>query len=47
MPVKLKASIRNIDRTAGAMLSGEAAKRYGHEGLPNDTIHVSLKGTCG
>ena len=29
------------------MLSGEIAKRYGHAGLPDDTIHVSLKGTAG
>jgi glutamate synthase (NADPH/NADH) large chain len=46
-PVKLSAVIRNIDRTAGAMLSGEVAKRYGHAGLPDDTIHVSLTGTAG
>jgi glutamate synthase (NADPH/NADH) large chain len=46
-PVRLTAAIRNIDRTAGAMLSGEIAKRYGHDGLPDDTIHVSLKGTAG
>ncbi len=46
-PVKLSAVIRNIDRTAGAMLSGEIAKRYGHAGLPDDTIHVSLTGTAG
>jgi glutamate synthase (NADPH/NADH) large chain len=46
-PVKLTAQIRNIDRTAGAMLSGEIAKRYDHKGLPDDTIHVSLKGTAG
>jgi glutamate synthase (NADPH/NADH) large chain len=45
--VRLHAEIRNIDRTAGAMLSGEVAKRYGHAGLPDDTIHVSLKGTAG
>ena len=45
--VKIKTAIRNIDRTAGAMLSGEIAKRYGHEGLPDDTIQVSLKGTAG
>jgi glutamate synthase (NADPH/NADH) large chain len=45
--VRLQAEIRNIDRTAGAMLSGEVAKRYGHAGLPDDTIHVSLKGTAG
>jgi glutamate synthase (NADPH/NADH) large chain len=46
-PIKIQANIRNIDRTAGAMLSGEIAKRYGHEGLPADTIQVGLKGTAG
>ena len=46
-PVRITTAIRNIDRTAGAMLSGEIAKRYGHTGLPDDTIHVSLKGTAG
>ncbi|KQP81073.1 glutamate synthase large subunit [Methylobacterium sp. Leaf117] len=39
--------IRNSDRTAGAMLSGMVAKRYGHEGLPDDTIRVELAGTAG
>src|SRR5690242_5452574 len=46
-PVRISTAIRNVDRTAGAMLSGEIAKRYGHTGLPDDTIHVSLKGTAG
>jgi len=46
-PVRIAATIRNIDRTAGAMLSGEVAKRYGHAGLPDDTVHVRLKGTAG
>src|SRR2546421_660071 len=46
-PVKIEAEIRNTDRTAGAMLSGEIAKVYGHTGLPDDTIHVKLKGTAG
>jgi glutamate synthase (NADPH/NADH) large chain len=46
-PVKLMATIKNTDRTAGAMLSGEVAKRYGHTGLPDDTIHVKLTGTAG
>ena len=30
--------IRNVNRTVGAMLSGEIAQRYGHAGLPEDTI---------
>jgi glutamate synthase (NADPH) large chain len=46
-PVSLSFPIRNVDRTAGAMLSGEIAKRYGHEGLPHDTIVVRFKGTAG
>jgi glutamate synthase (NADPH/NADH) large chain len=46
-PVRLTAAIGNTDRTAGAMLSGEVAKRYGHTGLPADTIHVKLTGTAG
>ena len=46
-PVRIEAAIRNTDRTAGAMLSGAIAKRYGHEGLPHDTINVKLTGTAG
>jgi len=45
--VRLDLPIRNTDRTVGAMLSGEVAKRYGHSGLPDDTIHVRFKGTAG
>ncbi|EOA02140.1 glutamate synthase large subunit oxidoreductase [Herbaspirillum frisingense GSF30] len=39
--------IKNLNRTVGAMLSGEVAKRYGDEGLPDDTIHIQLQGTAG
>ncbi|MFL6975410.1 MAG: glutamate synthase-related protein, partial [Xanthobacteraceae bacterium] len=46
-PVRITTTIRNTDRTTGAMLSGEVAKRYGHAGLPDDTVHVRLKGTAG
>jgi glutamate synthase (NADPH/NADH) large chain len=45
--VRIESKIGNTNRTAGAMLSGEIAKRYGHDGLPADTIHVSLTGTAG
>ena len=45
--VRIITQIKNIDRTAGAMLSGEIAKRYGHEGLPHDTIKVKFTGTAG
>ena len=46
-PVTIEASIRNVDRTVGAMLSGEIAVRHGHEGLPDDTVCVKLTGTAG
>ena len=46
-PVKSELAITNRDRTTGAMLSGEIAKRYGHEGLPEDTLWLSFKGTAG
>jgi glutamate synthase (NADPH) large chain len=45
--VAFDAKIRNNNRTAGAMLSGEVAKRYGHAGLPEDSIHVKFKGVTG
>jgi glutamate synthase (NADPH/NADH) large chain len=46
-PVAIESRIFNRNRTVGAMLSGEVAKRYGHGGLPEDTIHVTFKGTAG
>ena len=46
-PVVLTDTIRNSDRAAGAMLSGEVAKAHGHDGLPDDTIKVQLTGTAG
>ena len=45
--VRLDLSIRNSDRSAGAMLSGEIAKRYGHAGLRDESIHIKFKGTAG
>ncbi len=39
--------VRNIDRSVGAMLSGEIAKRHGHAGLAEDMLRVKLAGTSG
>jgi len=46
-PVVIEGTISNVDRTTGAMLSGEVARKWGHEGLPDNTIHIKLKGTAG
>ena len=45
--MKVESAIRNIHRTVGAMLSGEVARRYGHAGLPEDTISIKFKGIAG
>ena len=46
-PVRIESAVRNRNRTIGAMLSGEVAKRYGHAGLPDDAIRIMLTGTAG
>ena len=47
MPVQLDYKICNTDRATGAMLSGEVAKRYGNDGLAEDTLTVNFKGSAG
>jgi glutamate synthase domain-containing protein 2/glutamate synthase domain-containing protein 3 len=46
-PIEVKLPIRNTHRSVGTMLSGEVARRYGSEGLPDDTIRVHLSGSAG
>ncbi len=46
-PVETERSIRNVNRTTGAMLSGEIAKRYGFQGLPDDTVTCRFRGAAG
>ena len=46
-PVRLAYRIRNAHRSVGAMLSGAVARRHGHDGLPEDTLHVAFDGIAG
>lgn len=46
-PIELEYPIRNTDRSAGTMLSGAVCKRYGHAGLPDETIRVTFRGSAG
>jgi glutamate synthase (NADPH/NADH) large chain len=46
-PVRIERAVRNTNRTIGTMLSGEVARRYGHAGLPEDSISITLRGTAG
>jgi glutamate synthase (NADPH/NADH) large chain len=45
--VSIVLPVKNLNRTVGAMLSGAVARKYGHAGLPDDTIHIELNGTAG
>lgn len=45
--VSLDYAIANTDRSVGAMLSGEIAKRYGNAGLPEHTLNIKFKGSAG
>nr|VFJ55283.1 MAG: GXGXG motif-containing protein [Candidatus Kentron sp. DK] len=45
--VRIQLSVKNINRTVGAMLAGQVARRYGHAGLPDDTITIDARGTGG
>ena len=46
-PVQIDLPIHNSNRTVGAMLSGKVAKKYGEDGLPDDTINIKLTGSAG
>ena len=45
--VRAALAVRNNQRSVGAMLGGEVAKRYGDAGLDDDTIAFTLRGTGG
>ncbi len=45
--VQIITRFHNYNRSIGAMLSGEVARRYGHKGLPDDSIYIKANGTAG
>jgi glutamate synthase domain-containing protein 3 len=46
-PTQVDVRIRNSNRTTGAMLSYEIARRYGEDGLPDGTLQVNFRGSAG
>ncbi len=46
-PAELNVEIRNVNRTAGTELSSETVRRFGAQGLPDDTIKVNFSGIAG
>ncbi len=45
--IKIETNIRNTNRTVGTMLSSLVARKYGLEGLPDDTIQIKFNGSAG
>ncbi|HEY0262318.1 MAG TPA: glutamate synthase large subunit, partial [Chitinophagales bacterium] len=45
--VKHSLAIKNTDRATGTILSYEITKKYGAEGLPDNSIHFSFRGSAG
>jgi glutamate synthase domain-containing protein 2/glutamate synthase domain-containing protein 1/glutamate synthase domain-containing protein 3 len=45
--VEITSKIRNIHRAVGTMLSGKIARKYGSQGLPDDTICLNFNGSAG
>jgi glutamate synthase (ferredoxin) len=46
-PVSATLTIRNTNRTVGTILGSEITRRYGGEGLPEDTIRLHFQGSAG
>jgi len=46
-PVRVESPVRNVNRTVGAMISGEIARRHGHAGLPDGTVTLVFRGSAG
>jgi glutamate synthase (NADPH/NADH) large chain len=46
-PVEIDVPVRNVNRTVGTMLGSALTRRWGGEGLPDDTITVRLRGSAG
>ena len=45
--VELDIAVQNIDRALCTMLSHEVSKKWGPNGLPDDTIHIRATGSAG
>jgi len=46
-PTQFEMPVGNTHRTVGGMLAGEIARRYGNEGLPDDTLRIEFHGVAG
>ncbi len=45
--VRAEVAIRNVNRVVGTITGSEVTRKYGPEGLPENTIRIHFKGTAG
>ena len=45
--IKFELPIKNVNRTVGTITGSELTKKWGGEGLPENTIHIHFKGSAG
>jgi glutamate synthase (ferredoxin) len=46
-PVTATLPIRNVNRVVGTIVGSELTRRYGRDGLPDDTIRLHFQGSAG
>jgi len=46
-PIEIELPIRNVNRTVGTMLGSQISRRWGAQGLPDDTIRIKFSGSAG
>ena len=46
-PIEIELPIRNVNRTVGTMLGSKISRRWGAQGLPDDTIQIKFTGSAG
>ena len=46
-PIAIELPIRNVNRTVGTMLGSQISRRWGAQGLPDDTIRIKFTGSAG
>ena len=46
-PIRAKLAINNINRVVGTLVGSEVTRRYGENGLPDNTIKLNFEGSAG
>jgi glutamate synthase (NADPH/NADH) large chain len=47
LPARIEMDVANVDRSVGAMVSGEVARRHGQDGMADGSLSALLRGSAG